>query len=148
MNLENISFREIHFGMPEYAESLVLRDLVLREPLGLEFYAEDIATEYTSIHLGVFNHTFLIGVLVIKPIDESSAKVRQVAMHPDYQNQGLGSKLSTTAESVCKQRGYTFIELHARKTAVEFYKKQGYDIEGSEFEEVGIPHYKMTKHLS
>jgi predicted GNAT family N-acyltransferase len=39
------------------------------------------------------------------------------------------------------------VVLHARETAVSFYKKLGYTKEGNVFEEVGIPHWKMTKPL-
>jgi predicted GNAT family N-acyltransferase len=37
--------------------------------------------------------------------------------------------------------------MHARKSAVGFYEKLGYEIEGDEFEEVTIPHYEMQKTL-
>jgi predicted GNAT family N-acyltransferase len=39
------------------------------------------------------------------------------------------------------------IELHARANAVNFYAKYAYRIVGDEFEEVGIPHFKMIKRL-
>jgi predicted GNAT family N-acyltransferase len=38
--------------------------------------------------------------------------------------------------------------LHARETAVPFYLKLGYEVVGGQFEEVGIPHFKMEKKLS
>jgi hypothetical protein len=38
--------------------------------------------------------------------------------------------------------------MHARKTAVGFYEKQGYEILGDEFLEVSVPHYEMRKKLS
>ena len=42
------------------------------------------------------------------------------------------------AESI--RRGYTRIYMHARAVALEFYKKQGYEIFGDEFIEATIPH--------
>jgi len=35
--------------------------------------------------------------------------------------------------------------LNARKTAVGFYEKLGYEKIGEEFPEINIPHYKMRK---
>jgi predicted GNAT family N-acyltransferase len=43
--------------------------------------------------------------------------------------------------------GYHRIELHARDTAVPFYKKMNYSISGSVFKEVGIDHFFMSKEL-
>jgi predicted GNAT family N-acyltransferase len=37
--------------------------------------------------------------------------------------------------------------MHARKTAMGFYEKLGYEKIGDEFTEVTIPHYKMEKRL-
>ena len=48
MNMKYIK-TYIEFGTPEYDESVRLRDLVLRKPLGLEFNPEDLALEYDSI---------------------------------------------------------------------------------------------------
>jgi predicted GNAT family N-acyltransferase len=38
--------------------------------------------------------------------------------------------------------------MHARKTAVPFYERIGYQVAGEEFLEVGIPHYEMRKLLT
>jgi predicted GNAT family N-acyltransferase len=37
--------------------------------------------------------------------------------------------------------------MHARKTAIGFYEKQGYAVFGNEFEEVTVPHFEMRKLL-
>jgi predicted GNAT family N-acyltransferase len=37
--------------------------------------------------------------------------------------------------------------MNARKTAVGFYEKLGYNAKGDEFEEVTIPHFLMEKTL-
>jgi predicted GNAT family N-acyltransferase len=42
-------------------------------------------------------------------------------------------------------RRFSKIILNARKVALPFYLKSGYVIQGDEFEEVGIPHFKMSK---
>ena len=50
-------------------------------------------------------------------------------------------------EQEARATGIKKIEFHARKTAVKFYQKLGYHLEGEEFLEVGIPHFKMEKNL-
>jgi predicted GNAT family N-acyltransferase len=37
--------------------------------------------------------------------------------------------------------------MHARKTAVGFYEKFGYQVSGNVFEEVTLPHFVMEKDL-
>jgi predicted GNAT family N-acyltransferase len=51
------------------------------------------------------------------------------------------------AENVARDRGFRELVMHARMTAVGFYKRQGYQFSGPEFEEVTIPHVRMYKAL-
>lgn len=141
--------RLIEFATPDFDIALKLRDLVLRKPLNMEFYPEDISEEYDSYHLACFDdRDYLVGILVLKPINESVLKMRQVAISPKYQGQGIGTYLVKSAESVAVCEGYSQFELHARESAVKFYKRMDYAMVGNKFEEVGLPHFKMKKKLS
>jgi predicted GNAT family N-acyltransferase len=139
----------IEFGTPEFDEALRLRDLVLRKPLNMVFHPEDIAKEYDSYHIACYHNTTqtLLAFLILKPIDKNTLKMRQVAVHPDVQSKGVGSYLVHESEKLGIQWGYTKIELNARDTAVNFYKKAGYAVKGDVFQEVGIDHYYMWKQL-
>ncbi len=140
-------FSTIDFGSSEYEESIILRDLVLRKPLGMQFLPEDLAAEYDSFHLVIKEHEEIIACLVLKPIDQKILKMRQVAVHPTRQGKNIGRQLVEFSEAITKSKGYDTIELHARKTAVPFYLRLGYEIIGDEFLEVNIPHFKMIKNL-
>ncbi len=37
--------------------------------------------------------------------------------------------------------------MHARESAIGFYQKQGYEIQGEMFTEVSIPHFQMEKQI-
>ncbi len=50
-------------------------------------------------------------------------------------------------ESEAKRRGLKRVYMHARGSAVPFYERQGYEIFGEDFIEVGIPHKHMQKYL-
>ena len=139
----------IEFATPQFDIALKLRDQVLRKPLGMEFYPADIAQEYDSLHLACFSDTNeMIGILILKPISNDILKMRQVAVSPNCQGKGVGTFLAKSAEGIAKRSGYKQFVLHARDTAVSFYKKMNYHSIGDEFDEVGIPHYKMEKKLS
>lgn len=138
--------RLIEFASPDFDIALRLRDQVLRKPLKMEFYPEDIAEEYNSYHLACFDdHDEILGVLTLKPISDDILKMRQVAVKLGNQGKGIGTYLVQSAEKLAIGEGYSQFELHARESAVKFYKRLDYKTLGKKFEEVGIPHYKMVK---
>jgi ribosomal protein S18 acetylase RimI-like enzyme len=139
--------REFSFGSPDYQASLVLRESVLRNPLGLTWTAEQLQGEHDSRHLGCYLDGELAGCLVLKPIDATTVKMRQVAILPEHQGRGAGSALVAFAEEVARKAGFSVMTAHARETAVPFYRKHGYTVEGDRFVEVTIPHYAIFKQL-
>lgn len=147
--MQKIRIFQIDFGTPEYDETVRLRDQVLRKPLGLEFTAEQLAEEYDSRHLTAADADGnLLACLVLVPLEDGEIKMRQVAVRPDVQGRGVGTALVKYSEQSAFDEGYRKMVLHARETAVPFYRKLGYSIEGGRFTEVGIPHVKMQKKLS
>jgi GNAT superfamily N-acetyltransferase len=140
--------REIPFGSSTYATSVILRERVLRMPLGLSWENDAFAGEDHSFHLGLFSDEILVGCLILKPIDQTHIKMRQVAIAPEMQGHGLGSELIAYAEEFAVTAGYRQISAHAREAVVTFYRKLGYTVSGDVFEEVSIPHYLVQKTLS
>lgn len=130
-----------------YKKTLELRKRILRQPLGLNLVEEDILDDknqwITIAHLA--DHVF--GCLMIKPLSDEVVKFRQMAIDTDYQGQGIGSTLLHYAENFCLMNNYKMCELHARKEAIDFYRRNGYLEIGDEFIEVGIYHKKMIKNL-
>ncbi|MBP7184038.1 MAG: GNAT family N-acetyltransferase [Saprospiraceae bacterium] len=141
-------FINIEFATPEYDEMVALRDLVLRQPLGLQFTVEQLSTEYNDELWGCYDENFaLIGCLIITNLGDNCAKMRQFAVHPSYQRKGVGGYLIAQIEKHLKQKGYKLIVLNARDTAIDFYKKNKYESVGEPFVEVGISHLKMEKNI-
>jgi len=139
---------EIRYGSDDYQVSLRLRSAILRVPLGKELTEEDVADENQQIHLGVFQKQQLIGCIVVKPVQAGlCVKLRQMAITKEFQGQGFGRRLLRDAESLLRVQGFRKIELHARKTAIPFYEKQGYKAVGNIFLEQDIEHIRMQKTL-
>ncbi len=142
-----MALREFQTGTSEYADALQLRAAVLRAPLGLRLTDADLADEAACCHIGGFDGGRLIAVLLLRPLDARTVKMRQVAVHPDFQKSGTGSRLMAFAEGVAKAHGFTTMIAHARATALGFYQKVGYEVVGEEFIETTIPHRLVTKTL-
>lgn len=139
---------QIDFGSPGYDELIVLRDLVLRKPLGLSFAPDELSEEFTSHHFAAYSDNYdLLGTLVMKPLDDKQIKMRQVAVFPFAQKTGVGQMMVKASEEFAKEKHYKEIVLSARVPAVPFYKKLGYKVISDLYQEVGIDHYKMMKSI-
>ena len=146
----NVLCKLLEIGSIEYHQSIELRRAVLRKPLGLDFVQSDLLNEHDQFHFALFCENKLLGILllkIMKDIDETRLKMRQVAIDPDYQSKGFGTILVKFSEQWAIAEGFKLIELNARNTAIEFYKNLAYKEVGSEFLEVNIPHVKMIKDL-
>lgn len=140
--------RIFEFQSIDYYQALALRDRVLRAPLGLFFSGEDIRAEQAYTHFGLFKESFLLATAQWVLIEKGVYKMKQVAVNIESQSLGLGSELVRYMESWVVAQGGNLAILHARTTAITFYLKLNYQLEGAEFFEVGIPHFRMIKRLS
>jgi predicted GNAT family N-acyltransferase len=139
--------KQIEFGSLDYRKELILRDVVLRKPLGLSLFDEDLTAEAADVHFGAFVNDRLIAVLLLTKLNGSDIKMRQVAVDEDFRLLKAGTKLVQIAESYARNAGYRKMVLNARKTAIGFYEKLGCQKQGDIFTEVGIAHLKMQKYL-
>ncbi|WP_212001535.1 GNAT family N-acetyltransferase [Chitinophaga sp. HK235] len=146
-----LDFRIIEYGSCDYQDMVALRDEVLRKPLGLTFTAEYLQQEINDFLIGGFlqegDKTMLAGCCILTPVSENTVQLRQMAVSPLLQGKGIGRDIILFAESHAVSNGFGILTMHARKEAVGFYQKLGYEICGDEFTEVGIPHYEMKKNL-
>jgi len=116
----------------------------LRKPLNMKFDEADLAKEYHDFHLAAFLDHQIIGILLLKPMDKTLIKMRQVAVDSNFQGKGVGKKLVDFAETFCLAKGYNKIELHARDTAIPFYQTLNYEIEDfSDFVNKAESHFKF-----
>jgi len=147
MSTKNYNYRKIEIDSTSYQEELKLRDEILRKPIGLSIYDDALIEELNDHHLGCFDHNALVGILLLKVMDNQTVKMRQVAIASLYQGQGLGAKLVSFGELYAKKLGYKKITLHGRKHVEDFYRKLGYLTVGDDFIEVGMPQVEMIKDL-
>lgn len=143
-----MNIREVRYGSDGYREVMAMRDRLLRRPLGLTWSIEDLEGEAEQLHFALVDENeTLIACVVVKPLDEETAKVRQMAVDENHRLIGAGRRLIQGVEEVLRQRNFRRIEMDAREEAIGFYTKLGYEIEGDEFTQVTIPHYRMTKEI-
>jgi len=142
-----VQIRELNYSSDDYRKELELRDEVLRKPLGMSLYNDNLEGDRNDMHIGVFLGEQLVGVLILTRLSDTDVKMRQVAVAENMQSQKVGSRMVRFAEDYARGKGFKNMVLNARKTAVAFYEKQGYSTISGEFLEINIPHYKMHKQI-
>jgi len=143
-----VQLREIRWGSREYAAEVELRYRLLRQPLGLWFSPRELEAEESERHFGAFEGRRLVACVVARPLGPGVVQLRQMAVEEDRRGRGVGRLLLDFAEAELAGSGFTEAVLHARETAVGFYEKAGYAVEGEPFEEVTLPHRLMRKRLT
>lgn len=142
-----MALRLIDYGTPAYDQMVALRYEILRKPLGLFFYMDDLKEEKNDLLIGCFDDDVLEGCCILTPTNDATVKLRQMAVLAGLQNKGIGKAIIQFAENIARDRRYTQIIMNAREAAIPFYQKLGYEITSDFFEEVSIPHVQMQKDL-
>lgn len=142
-----MKFQQVNTISPLYRQSLQLREAVLRQPLGLTLTKQDTHDDVNQLHFVLTDHETVVATVTFNPISKTTYKLRQMAVSPSHQGLGLGRKIITAAEKSLITAGATEVTMAARDTAIEFYQNLGYETVGGKFQEVGITHIVMTKHL-
>jgi|SRR5678815_2497812 predicted GNAT family N-acyltransferase len=141
------TLRFIDLDAPEYAQELDLRWRVLRKPLGFGADAVTFPFEARSLHLVALDAGRVVGCVLFNPEGTETGRLYQMAVEPDRQGTGLGTRLVLALEAELARRGFREVALHARDTAVGFYARLGYVPFGAPYVEVGVPHQNMRRSL-
>ena len=142
-----MGLKQIDHGSEEYQLMVKLREEVLRKPLGLSFDTEELEKEKNEILIAAFDDEDIIGCCILSDIGMQKIRLRQMAVHDSVQGKGIGASIMSFAENIAKDKGYKYMVMHARDTAIGFYEKFGYKVNSDEFEEVGLSHHIMEKEL-
>jgi YbgC/YbaW family acyl-CoA thioester hydrolase len=81
------------------------------------------------------------------PATEGVARIGRMAVHQALRGGGLGEQVLRSLAGAAQERGDRAIELHAQRTAQDFYVRRGCEGRGEPYEEAGIPHLTMTSAL-
>lgn len=142
----NLTFNQIEYGGDAWRKAVKLREDVLRKSLGSVFSPEELEQERAHLHIGGYMDGELLATTVLVP-EGDKMKMQRVAVLENLRNTAIGSKMMVFCEAVVLANKASVVYCHARDTAVNFYRKNGYEAEGDYFDEDGIPHLKMSKSL-
>jgi predicted GNAT family N-acyltransferase len=147
MEPSHIAVIEALFGSDLYRQSLRLREAVLRAPLGLTITEEELADDAMRQHFCAISYGLVIGTVSLKPLDEATLQLKQMAVAEDRRREGVGAQLLAHAEGWAHEAGFLLMVLNARMGAEGFYARFNYLAQGEPFDENTIPHIRMSKRL-
>lgn len=138
---------------PLYEKACRLRERVLLEPIGMTM--QKLAELYPGFE-EQFEHFVavtttpggerVIGCALLLPKTDRPGfgKLMQMAVDLQRQGEGIGQRLVIEAESrAFGELGLEGLFCYSQKSATGFYEKLGWEGEGDEFVEAGIPHLTM-----
>lgn len=133
----------------EFEKYYQLRWEVLRKPWDQPIGSEKDKIEEDCTHaMVVGENNEVLSVCRLQMNDLSTGQMRYMAVAPNLQGKGIGSKILSYLEEIAKKKGAKRIILDARENAVEFYKSNGYKItEKGYLLYNSIQHWKMEKVL-
>ena len=115
-----------------------------RIPAELEWDEADA----TAVHAVAYNRLDqAVATGRLLPAIDGVAMIGRMAVHQVLRGFGVGEQVLRALAAEAQRRGARAIELHAQRTAKDFYARLGFAQQGEPFEEAGIPHLTMTSAL-
>ncbi|WP_298554897.1 GNAT family N-acetyltransferase [uncultured Algibacter sp.] len=135
-------------------KTYTVRHSVLRTGKPIETCIFDGDNLETTIHLGLFIEYKLVGICSFfknsnPNISEANQyQLRGMAILKPFQGKGLGNVILKQGENLLKEKKVKTLWCNAREVAINFYKKNNYQVTGNAFniKNIGI-HYTMLKTL-
>ncbi len=142
----------LKIGQISIEETYPIRKEVLRKNIPLPYKFDDDFDKNT-FHLGVFYNKKLVSISsFIKAKNEflsgEQYQLRGMATINSQQKKGIGSMIIKEAIELLKKIKVDVLWCNARVSAVNYYKKHGFQIIGSEFDVKHIgKHFVMYKKI-
>ncbi|MEH6452379.1 MAG: GNAT family N-acetyltransferase [Psychromonas sp.] len=97
-------------------------------------------------HFAVVKDRQIITVASLYP-DGDTIRLRKFATLPEFQGQGAGSLIIDFFLTDLTDKGFKTFWFDARASAVDFYTRFGFSIEGECFYKSDVAYYKMSRQL-
>jgi predicted GNAT family N-acyltransferase len=78
---------------------------------------------------------------------DPAGKIGRVAVLPQYRGTGVGAAIVGHLVGLAEAQGLAAVYLYAQSSALGFYERLGFQADGPEFDEVGIPHRRMRQRI-
>jgi YbgC/YbaW family acyl-CoA thioester hydrolase len=107
------------------------------------------AADANAVHAVLSNRYGVpMGTARLLPSQAGVSYLGRMAVTRLMRGSGLGRQLLDLLVHTAQTRGDREVRLHAQRSAEAFYRRQGFVVHGEPFDEVGIAHIEMRRHLA
>lgn len=103
-----------------------------KSPWSYTIFWSELIRKNSSLYLKAFRNHCYFGFIGLR-IEESEVHITNIAVLPNYQNQGLGYILLKEGEKFARAKNCLMISLEVKKSnlsAIHLYKKYGFEVKG------------------
>ncbi|MBC7727367.1 MAG: YbgC/FadM family acyl-CoA thioesterase [Microbacteriaceae bacterium] len=129
-------------------EAGAIRKQVFVEEQGIPAELEWDAADAVCLHAVAYNR-FGVPLATGRLLEHEpgTSKIGRMAVLATLRGSRVGRAVLDTLMQAARARGDRQVLLHAQSSAAGFYRRAGFEPQGPEFEEAGIPHRAMVKAL-
>jgi len=132
----------------EWEQYYDLRYRVLRKQWNGEKQSSQGEGEDSAIHLAAWDGGKIAGAGRLNFLSPEEVQIKGMAVDGDFAGRGVGSLMLRGLEERAARLGARRVLLHARESALEFYRKNGYEVGNQSYTLFGvIAHWEMRKTL-
>src|SRR5688572_8178885 len=145
----------LHVRRISAADTVEIRWAILRPGFPRETAIFEGDEDEPTAHFGVFLGSKLVGVASLYEVEPPaeipegrSWQLRGMATVPEVRGMGCGQELLEACEAEAREAGCDLLWCNARRAAVGFYQRAGWEIIGAEFDIPTVgPHFRMVRWL-
>jgi len=130
-------------SLRDHAQSLRVEVFVVEQGVPIELEWDE--ADEVSTHAVAYDES---GQVIATGRLLPDGHIGRMAVRKSARGKGIGSEVLTALLAQAKRSQFDELILHAQTHAIDFYINHGFQIEGDEFLEAGIPHRRMTLKLS
>jgi predicted GNAT family N-acyltransferase len=130
-------------GYVEYEAALTVRRAVFVDEQGGPLCDEPDAWDTAARHFIVVAEGVVVGAARLYVPEEGTGKLGRICLLREVRSRGWGRGLLAELLKYASKLGLREVILDAQSSACPFYERFGFQAEGEEFIEAGIPHQRM-----
>ena len=123
--------------------AFAIRHKVFIEEQGVPEDLELDELDPLAMHALAFQDSKCVGTGRLVNIGGQNGQIGRMAVLPRFRNQGFERGILRKLMAHAQSEGMVSLILHSQVSAIPFYEKQGFQIQGNVYDEVGIPHRNM-----
>ena len=129
-------------------EAYFIRKQVFIEEQGVPEDMELDEFDPTSKHALAYEGHLCVGTGRLVHLHSHHAQIGRMSVLSTFRNRGIGKAILSRLIALAKAEGVLTLILHSQVSAIPFYTKMGFIVDGPIYDEAGIPHRNMILSLA